>query len=71
LYVVLTRRVDGQVFCRDCFEGRRPTTKNKSLFRLPDGSPAANGAANSKVLCAVEDCSTDVTSKTAWVGIFL
>lgn len=34
-----------------------------------DGSAVA--APQSKILCAVDDCESEVTSKTAWVGIFL
>lgn len=52
-----------QVYCRSCFENRRPSTKNgrQSSFQVVD----------KKLLCAVDDCTSDVTTKTAWVGIFL
>lgn len=58
-----------QVYCQQCFDNRRPTVRNKTKFRAADGSAVA--APQSKVLCAVEDCQSEVTSKTAWVGIFL
>lgn len=51
----------GHVFCRACFETRRPTSKNNSKFELRE----------KKVICAVPGCEADVTSKAAWVGIFL
>lgn len=64
--MALTR---GQVYCQQCFENRRPTTRNQSKFRAIDGSAVA--APQTKVLCAVEECESEVTSKTAWVGIYL
>lgn len=51
----------GHVYCRSCYENRRPTKTNGSQFPVTDR----------RVLCAVEECSSDVTTKTAWVGIFL
>ncbi|KAK0646852.1 hypothetical protein B0T16DRAFT_304696, partial [Cercophora newfieldiana] len=55
----------GHVYCRKCYEGRKPTAKNpKTTMRLKDDNPK-------KILCFVDDCDSDVTSKNAWVGIFL
>lgn len=53
----------GHVFCKTCYENRKPNAKNpiKTGFR----------PAEKKILCAVEDCTSDVSSKAAWVGIFL
>ncbi|OIW34198.1 hypothetical protein CONLIGDRAFT_570424 [Coniochaeta ligniaria NRRL 30616] len=53
----------GHVYCRSCYENRRPTVRNagQTHFQIAD----------KRVLCAVEDCSSDVSTKTAWVGIFL
>ncbi|KAI8961048.1 hypothetical protein F5Y11DRAFT_348918 [Daldinia sp. FL1419] len=57
----------GHVYCRKCYEYRKSTAKN----RVPVGfRPDPSGAKN-KVVCAVEDCSSDVSAKAAWVGIFL
>lgn len=57
----------GHVYCRKCFEHRKPTGKNPPPvgFR-PDPSGAKN-----KMLCAVEDCESEVSSKSVWVGIFM
>ncbi|KAI0114734.1 hypothetical protein F4814DRAFT_416919 [Daldinia grandis] len=57
----------GHVYCRKCYEHRKSTGKN----RVPVGfRPDPSGAKN-KVICAVEDCSSDVSAKAAWVGIYL
>lgn len=56
----------GHVYCKRCFENRRPSAKSgiQVGFR-PDS------AGTKKLLCAVEDCDSDVSSKVAWVGIFM
>lgn len=54
----------GHVFCRACYETRKPTAKRRGNFRTKDGN-------NKKVYCSVEDCDSEVSSKNAWVGIFL
>ncbi|OTB07906.1 hypothetical protein M426DRAFT_8123 [Hypoxylon sp. CI-4A] len=56
----------GHVYCKKCFDNRRPSGKNPAPvgFR-PDPS------AGKKMLCAVEDCDSEVSIKSAWVGIFL
>lgn len=59
-----------QVYCRECFDSRRPTAKSKSKFRGPDGASDPQPQTK-KVLCAVEECGEDVTNKGAWVGIYL
>ncbi|KAI0180617.1 hypothetical protein GGR52DRAFT_252079 [Hypoxylon sp. FL1284] len=57
----------GHVYCRKCFDNRKPVGKNP----VPVGfRPDPSGAKN-KMLCAVEDCDSEVGSKTAWVGIFM
>lgn len=53
-----------QVFCKKCYEGRKPTKANKSKFRTDPEHPR-------RVICAVDDCKSDVSNKTAWVGLFL
>ncbi|OTA95675.1 hypothetical protein M434DRAFT_28571 [Hypoxylon sp. CO27-5] len=57
----------GHVYCRKCYENRKPVGKNP----IPVGfRPDSNGTKN-KMLCAVEDCDSDVSAKSAWVGIFM
>ncbi|KAI0840351.1 hypothetical protein F5Y06DRAFT_262420 [Hypoxylon sp. FL0890] len=57
----------GHVYCRKCYENRKPVGKNP----FPVGfRPDPNGAKN-KMLCAVEDCESDVSAKSSWVGIFM
>ena len=51
-----------------CYAGRKDLAKKEvpGSLRL-DPIPRKNR----KVFCAVEDCESDVTTTTAWVGIFL
>ncbi|KAI0382782.1 hypothetical protein F5Y04DRAFT_252333 [Hypomontagnella monticulosa] len=56
----------GHVYCRRCYENRKPVGKRA----IPVGFRPMPNVKN-KVLCAVEDCDTDVSTKNAWVGIFL
>ncbi|KAI1204361.1 uncharacterized protein F4807DRAFT_447404 [Annulohypoxylon truncatum] len=57
----------GHVYCRACYENRKPVGKNPVQvgFRRDPNGP------KNHVLCAVEDCETDVSAKSAWVGIFM
>ncbi|KAI5860466.1 hypothetical protein GGS23DRAFT_606766 [Durotheca rogersii] len=57
----------GHVYCKKCFDNRKPVGKNPIVVGF---KPDPKGTKN-KVLCAVEDCSSDVSSKTSWVGIFM
>ncbi|KAK1764454.1 hypothetical protein QBC33DRAFT_457570 [Phialemonium atrogriseum] len=54
----------GHVYCKNCYEHRKSTAKSsvKTTFRVAPGR---------KVLCAVDDCDSDVVNKGSWVGIFL
>ncbi|KAI1201183.1 hypothetical protein F5X97DRAFT_290577 [Nemania serpens] len=56
----------GHVYCKRCFEHRRPSARSSVQvgFR-PDPE------AGKKLYCAVEDCDSEVSTKTAWVGIFM
>ncbi|KAK9771783.1 hypothetical protein SCAR479_11571 [Seiridium cardinale] len=56
----------GHVFCKRCYENRKPTVKNpvKVGFQISPQNPK-------KIVCAVDGCDSDVSSKTAWVGLFL
>ncbi|KAJ3570655.1 hypothetical protein NPX13_g5659 [Xylaria arbuscula] len=56
----------GHVYCKRCFENRRPTAKSTMQVGFRQDK-----SENKKILCAVEDCDSDVTNKTAWVGIFM
>ncbi|KAI4863945.1 hypothetical protein F4820DRAFT_425245 [Hypoxylon rubiginosum] len=57
----------GHVYCRKCFDNRKPVGKNP----VPVGfRPDPSGAKN-KMLCAVDDCESEVSSKNVWVGIFM
>ncbi|KAI1770454.1 hypothetical protein F4818DRAFT_432948 [Hypoxylon cercidicola] len=57
----------GHVYCRKCFDNRKPVGKNP----VPVGfRPDPSGAKN-KMLCAVEDCDSEVGPKNVWVGIFM
>ncbi|KAI1636293.1 hypothetical protein F4809DRAFT_610164 [Biscogniauxia mediterranea] len=57
----------GHVYCKKCFDNRKPSARNPVQVGF---RPDPKGARN-KIICAVEECDSDVTSKTAWVGIFL
>ncbi|KAI0512828.1 hypothetical protein F5B22DRAFT_296692 [Xylaria bambusicola] len=54
----------GHVYCKRCFDNRRATAKSnvQVAFRAGD---------EKKILCAVEDCDSEVSGKAAWVGIFM
>ena len=53
------------MYCKKCFDNRRPTKSNKDVgFRLDPGG-------SKKIFCAVEDCDSEVSTKTSWVGIFM
>ncbi|KAK3374667.1 hypothetical protein B0H63DRAFT_400999 [Podospora didyma] len=56
----------GHVYCRSCYENRKPSAKSptKTTFRVSPQHPK-------KLLCAVDDCESDVTTKAAWVGLFV
>lgn len=55
---------DVQVFCNKCFQDR--AKHGFSDQPKPGGSKRAKA-----VVCAVEDCTSDVKSKDKWVGVFM
>ncbi len=55
-----------QVYCKRCFDHRRPTSKSNIQVGFRQGELPSK-----KLLCAVEDCDSEVGTKTAWVGIFM
>ncbi|KAI1419170.1 hypothetical protein F5Y12DRAFT_286410 [Xylaria sp. FL1777] len=56
----------GHVYCKRCFDNRRSSSKsNIQVGFRPDDLPSK------KLFCAVEDCDSEVGTKTAWVGIFM
>ncbi|KAI0544314.1 hypothetical protein F4679DRAFT_565437 [Xylaria curta] len=56
----------GHVYCKRCFENRRSTSKNAPHVSFRHGEEGSK-----KLFCAVEDCDSEVSLKTAWVGIFM
>ncbi|KAI3329558.1 hypothetical protein F4824DRAFT_381616 [Ustulina deusta] len=56
----------GHVYCKRCFDHRRPTSKSNIQVGFRQGELPSK-----KLLCAVEDCDSEVGTKTAWVGIFM
>jgi hypothetical protein len=54
-----------QVFCQECYENRKPSSKNPHK-----GFPFDRNK-RSSIVCAVDGCESEVTTKSAWVGIFL
>ncbi|KAI1410618.1 hypothetical protein F5Y13DRAFT_72918 [Hypoxylon sp. FL1857] len=57
----------GHVYCRKCYENRKPVGKHP----IPVGFRPDPTATKNKMLCAVEDCNSDVSAKSSWVGIFM
>ncbi|KAL2752375.1 hypothetical protein ACRALDRAFT_2044199 [Sodiomyces alcalophilus JCM 7366] len=53
----------GHVYCADCFEHRRPTTKRRITGFRNDK--------DAKPICAVDGCDAAVANKASWVGIYL
>ncbi|KAI0448841.1 hypothetical protein F5B21DRAFT_509760 [Xylaria acuta] len=56
----------GHVYCKRCFDNRRPSSRNPVHVSFRHGDEGGK-----KLLCAVEDCDSEVTTKAAWVGIFM
>ncbi|KAJ2987286.1 hypothetical protein NUW58_g4593 [Xylaria curta] len=56
----------GHVYCKRCFDNRR--SSSKSMVRVSFRPDREGGR---KLFCAVEDCDSEVSAKTAWVGIFM
>lgn len=74
-----------QTFCKRCYNsrGKKSTGFKNTLWRLENGMVAdgtrwkediianTQGKTSCKVLCAVDNCSTEVSKQSAWVGVFL
>ncbi|KXX83013.1 hypothetical protein MMYC01_200393 [Madurella mycetomatis] len=56
----------GHVYCKDCFEHRKGGKNSSTNFR----KGPENGR-KGQILCAVDDCPSDVSKKPQWVGLFL
>jgi len=58
----------GHVYCNKCYQNRVPskTSTHKASFIEKPGAGRAK-----KLLCAVEDCASDIKNKEKWVGVFL
>ncbi|KAI1259106.1 hypothetical protein F5Y18DRAFT_317947 [Xylariaceae sp. FL1019] len=62
----------GHVYCKKCFDNRAKRAGGKTHGKNQVATGFRQHPENSKkTVCAVEDCESDVTTKTAWVGIFL
>src|SRR3569833_2798656 len=58
--------VPSQVYCRLCFDNRR------AVLKKDNKDDSVRFQASCKLIrCAVEGCTSDVTNKRNWVGIFL
>ncbi|KAG0648647.1 RING-type E3 ubiquitin transferase rfp1 [Hyphodiscus hymeniophilus] len=58
----------GHVYCNHCFQNRRPAKNKPANVSFPEGNSSKKAKA---VMCAVDDCDSDVTDKTKWIGVFL
>lgn len=61
-----------QVYCKNCYENRRKVATlgdqyQKMGFRVEHPDKAKNR----QIFCAVDDCLSEVTAPTSWVGIFM
>lgn len=65
LWHMVTDTGHPQVYCKKCYENRRPSNKNRSRASFKRGPD------NKKLCCAVDGCDSDVSIKTSWVGIYL
>ncbi|KJR81887.1 uncharacterized protein SPSK_03359 [Sporothrix schenckii 1099-18] len=74
----------GHVFCKSCYENRRNCLKKDAGSPIATGGGGGSGATTKTgvppvvfvaegktILCAVENCQSDVTAKKAWVGLFV
>ncbi|KAH8843690.1 hypothetical protein MCOR27_010332 [Pyricularia oryzae] len=59
----------GHVYCRVCYE-RRTTPSSRKGGSGP-GPNFRQLQDSTKLLCAVDDCASEIKSKTAWLGIFV
>lgn len=62
-----------QVYCRTCYENRKKHSKGKDSGAAKTGfryQPSDSGR-SVKVYCAVEDCESEVSTNSVWVGIFM
>ena len=59
-----------QVYCNDCYQNRIPTIKQSVNVSFPEKSSSGKGA-KKVILCAVENCESEVKNKDKWVGVFL
>lgn len=59
-----------QVYCKSCYDNRKKS-KDRDALNLGFEFISSASSKTMKTLCAVNDCETDVTSTSAWVGIFM
>ncbi|RFU30102.1 hypothetical protein B7463_g6273, partial [Scytalidium lignicola] len=60
----------GHVYCNACFQQRLNSGKPSFKATFPTGSKLDNKG-KKMMVCAVEDCESDVRHKDKWVGVFL
>lgn len=59
----------GHVYCNNCFQFRSSNSKSPVNTSFPSVTKA--GTTKKTLMCAVEDCESDVKNKDKWVGVFL
>jgi hypothetical protein len=62
-----------QVYCNNCYQNRTSAGKPQSTvsFQEKSKSSTARGKSTTALICAVEDCESEVKNKDKWVGVFL
>ncbi|KAG8156373.1 hypothetical protein KVR01_013714 [Diaporthe batatas] len=63
----------GHVFCKKCYENRKKHSKGKDSAAAKTGFrfQPSETSKSIKIFCAVDDCDSEVSPNSAWVGIFL
>lgn len=57
-----------KVYCKNCYDNRK---KIKSKEYEKFGFQVDTSHKTAKIICAVDDCDSDVTATNSWVGIFM
>ncbi len=58
-----------QVYCNNCYQNRSTASKPQSTvsFQEKSKSSSARGKSTTALICAVEDCESEVKNKDKWV----
>ncbi|KAL3423361.1 E3 ubiquitin-protein ligase complex slx8-rfp subunit rfp1 [Phlyctema vagabunda] len=59
----------GHVYCNNCFQSRGASSKSPTGSKFP--STSKTPTSKKTLLCAVDDCESEVKNKDRWVGVFL